>query len=769
MPLDLSHPRTVLPFSSTSSSSASPAGSAQSSTTGSRHGTTVTTGAGASKAPGGVRAIHMKVTEEVLAQLMEMARSGGADRKGGVIKLNLGPSPSLTVSGVAHPLSLNPEPQHSEVVRLQTASRELQPIATITHKASIKPIRSLDQIGQTLRENRALAEKEREGKRAVLLDAAPGSRSSSHNRSASANRAISPAGLPSRTASPHPSSAVLQRQPSRLMAVPAKAPTSSFRIGKGTIPSSIALSRNTSASSLSAPSPPPAAPPAASAAPLPTGLTVASTAGSPPRPAASELAPPSDSTSAHTRNPSRQSSTSSTASSSSSASTLLANPSSATNRTSLSSGASVTSPESLPFVEITPAQGSDKATSAEPKKTARAGGGGMLKGKETLKKEKKQEERAKDKLSAAPSSAKSGTAALKGSKPNSAASNGSAAANKAKRPADTSDSSGDSDARRSGQVKGKGKGKGKVDDKCDGERDAKKRKLGAETESGSGKEARSPAAPASKPLKTITTTVVKKNTAATPSTSREREKARAKEKERGSASETGSKERSKDKAKEREREKLKSGYGEKRRTREEEDSSASLKKKKREVQTERWYSSSDEDEPARPSKPSRPTNSSASRSSTRDSTTATAPKPRASPSAASAPLTNGHTKPHVGSPLRTTISSASLHPPPPASPRPPVTLPSIPPHPPVVVSSATEFTTTKFRFLELYASYASLHSKLAEERYRLEKGEKGSMEADDGRGAFEKLGKMRAELEAVKAGMASWSEGQKTAAGAARK
>lgn len=92
MPLDLSHPRTLLPLASSSASTSGGTASA---------GSKGTKGLAGSSAGGGGtarKAIHLKLTEEVLAQLVELARKAGSDAGGasglkGALKVNLGTNP----------------------------------------------------------------------------------------------------------------------------------------------------------------------------------------------------------------------------------------------------------------------------------------------------------------------------------------------------------------------------------------------------------------------------------------------------------------------------------------------------------------------------------------------------------------------------------------------------------------------------------------------------------------------------------------------------
>ncbi|BGP34075.1 hypothetical protein JCM10296v2_005890 [Rhodotorula toruloides] len=662
MPLDLSHPRTLLPLASSSASTSGGTASA---------GSKCTKGlAGTSAGAGGTtrKAIHLKLTEEVLAQLVELARKAGSDAGGasalkGALKVDLGKTPTLLVGGVSHALNLHPEAPDTELVRPVSASRQLEAVATITQKGSVKHgLADLEKAGQRARENREQAEKEKEGRRAVLLDSAPStskSRSASHSRllpsSSSRPHTPLPSSAPaSRTASPSST----PRQPSRLTAVPPKpphppgpAPSSTFRIGKGIVPSSIALSRSSSSSSSGA---------SVSLASIANG-----TAPSPPRPAA-----PSASTSLPLPpSPQRQTSTSSTASSSSSEVSLL--------QKTIASGASATSPESLPLAEtvakadkgkVVATEESEAKVEEKPAAPVRAGGGGVLKGKESLKKEKRREERAKDRSSAAGSES---------SVPPSRSASAKRASGGAKIEADSEE-----------EVE---------------RRDKKKRRLLDDEDVGTSS---SRASSVSRPAKGA------KN---------DREVS-----ERGSGSESV-------KAKKVERDR--------RRQRDESspprasNSNGTKKKKRQKVITERWYSSSSsEEESAKP----------LARKTTHDSV-----KPRAS--STSTALANA-------SPLRqvTTLPAQTRK------------LPPVPSLPPVSITSPSSFASSRLSFLETYAAYAVLHSKLLDERCRLEQGERGALGGPDQvLKLVEQVGRKEAELEALKEGMRIWSEEQKKASAAA--
>jgi len=65
---------------------------------------------------------------------------------------------------------VHPEAPNTELVRLSSSSRDLQPIAAVTHRANVQHTKAdLDKAGQRARENRELAEKEKDSRRCVLL------------------------------------------------------------------------------------------------------------------------------------------------------------------------------------------------------------------------------------------------------------------------------------------------------------------------------------------------------------------------------------------------------------------------------------------------------------------------------------------------------------------------------------------------------------------------------------------------------------------------
>ncbi|KAM0790634.1 hypothetical protein ACM66B_004496 [Microbotryomycetes sp. NB124-2] len=180
------------------------------------------------------RAIALKLSEHVLTRLQAvLARHKPSTPEQaaaikGAVQIDLSETPSLVVEGVVYPLILTPEPRHSELARIGAtgpksasgttpAAPPIEPFATVSHKASVKPGGNLAKVGQTLRETREQAEKEREGRKAVLIETAPARTASQHKRTLSDSRDQSPAS--SRNSSPAP-----PRHASRLTAVPAKLP-----------------------------------------------------------------------------------------------------------------------------------------------------------------------------------------------------------------------------------------------------------------------------------------------------------------------------------------------------------------------------------------------------------------------------------------------------------------------------------------------------------------------------------------------------------------
>lgn len=92
MPLDLSHPRTLLPLAATSASTSGGSASAGS------KGTKGHAGSGLGGKGTTRKAIRLKLTEEVFAQLVELAKQagsgpGGAPGLNGALKVDLGAKP----------------------------------------------------------------------------------------------------------------------------------------------------------------------------------------------------------------------------------------------------------------------------------------------------------------------------------------------------------------------------------------------------------------------------------------------------------------------------------------------------------------------------------------------------------------------------------------------------------------------------------------------------------------------------------------------------
>ncbi|KAK4056985.1 hypothetical protein OIO90_001885 [Microbotryomycetes sp. JL221] len=176
------------------------------------------------------RAIALRLTEHVLNQLQAVLNAhkpttlDEAAALKGKVQIDLSDNPSLIIDGKLYPLTLTAEPRNSELARLgnqsatngNTAVPTLQPFATVSHKATVKPGGDLTKVGQTLRETREQAEKEREGRKAVLIETTT-NRGNAHKRTVSDSRDASPA--TSRGSSP-----AQARHASRLTAVPTKTP-----------------------------------------------------------------------------------------------------------------------------------------------------------------------------------------------------------------------------------------------------------------------------------------------------------------------------------------------------------------------------------------------------------------------------------------------------------------------------------------------------------------------------------------------------------------
>lgn len=72
----------------------------------------------------------------------------------------------LVVGGISHPLSVVPEAADTTLVRLSSASRDLVPVANISHRATVqhRPA-DLDKAGQRARENREQVERAKEARK----------------------------------------------------------------------------------------------------------------------------------------------------------------------------------------------------------------------------------------------------------------------------------------------------------------------------------------------------------------------------------------------------------------------------------------------------------------------------------------------------------------------------------------------------------------------------------------------------------------------------
>lgn len=92
-------------------------------------------------------------------------------------------SQAFVVNGVSYPLNLSSEPVHSELVRVSPSSNNIQAVAAVSHKANVKPGSNkgaFEKVGLSLRGNRQLAEKEREGKRCVGFTPSTGLETHAH-------------------------------------------------------------------------------------------------------------------------------------------------------------------------------------------------------------------------------------------------------------------------------------------------------------------------------------------------------------------------------------------------------------------------------------------------------------------------------------------------------------------------------------------------------------------------------------------------------------
>lgn len=353
---------------------------------------------------------------------------------------------SLTIGQISHPLSVVPEAPDTTLVRLSSASRDLVPVAHVSHRVTVKHRPAdLDKAGQRARENRELVEKEKEARRAVLLEEAPplngsggGKKRSASNTKPRAVLANTAAGSstphplsapPSRTGSPaigSPASTTISsapRHPSRLVAVPPSrppvGPSGTFRIGKGTVPAS--LSRSTSASSSSSTSSSSGvsnlplaaitAPPTAAAATVPSHAE-------PKLPAAADSPPARSAASTASGSSASSAATGATAASISGSTTTTTSPESLpvkmdVDEPVLEATASASGPSAVATKEETaassatlppPPPSSESITTTTTRTSApiRPGGGGLMKGKETLKKERRREERKRDRPPPAP-------------------------------------------------------------------------------------------------------------------------------------------------------------------------------------------------------------------------------------------------------------------------------------------------------------------------------------------------------------------------------
>ncbi|GAA6061973.1 hypothetical protein JCM10212_005217 [Sporobolomyces blumeae] len=723
MPLDLSHPRYILPFAS--GSDPTPA----------RGPPRPAPSRPASTAPQGPPAIHLRLNEETWTRLTELARdqaSGKLGKQPLPIRLDAkdGVPTAFVLDGHAHVLSVNPEPPHSEVHRISPTSRSLEPIATITHRATIKTgagaenLSKLERASQNLKKKREEAEREKEGRKAILLDSAPSlARSSSLSRGRPSNLASSP---PSRTASPisngvhPPSSSTTTKHASRLTATSAssssskaangsKGPTSSFRIGKGTLPAAISArqdqqsksnGRNAAASSSSSSAHSNASTPAGS--PPPSTVPLASLQNSP-------RIRTNDSTSTATGSklqpPTRQFSSSSASSSASSAAAQSTNgtspemalQSSLDDRTRDASGSMPSSTKTV--------KGRETVEGGQQVKRA-AGGGGIMKGKQTLKKEAR---RTGTKASASSATVLEPAVKTKGSPVKAAKGKGKEReqievdeAREVDVDQNDEDDDVDAEGEEDDEVSYASASTGRTRDK-DRDEDAgqakKKRKIEPSsprlgTSSLKGERSR-PVSSAStaKPIKTTIRTVEKVVSTASEGEGVRSSKIerRARDKEKDSAK-IRDKERDRDKGRD-----------------------ADKAKKRKKQETSRWYSS-DSDDVGDPDD--------------------------------ARPAPNG--------------SVASTH-----APKPSSSIPlAVPPHLVPTITSLSTFREYRAKFYELYAPYAVLHSKLNSLRFSLDSGpgrraDPGSHGLEDIARMVEQVEEKRNELEGIKEGLKKWKASSK--------
>ncbi|SCV71495.1 BQ2448_3083 [Microbotryum intermedium] len=322
------------------------------------------------------RAIALKLSEETLAQLMALASRGKQPDKG-TLQIDLGSNPTFMFNGASYPVTLLEEAPHTELLcytRAKTGSsattasdptttpRRLERFADVSHKATLKPSTNLDRVSQALREQRSVAEKEKQGKRAVLIESAPTSRSNSKNRHPTSTTSAAPMPLhpiASTSASSSMTTPPAIRQPSRLIAVAQRA-----------TPAQVAAAAAKQ-------SPPEQFVPLAAVSPPSTVLTPTTT---------THPSPP------HAFSPARQHSSASSESSITSSSSLLQHSTASTSTsasTSMSTGTSAQKSRASLSSAESPAAATEPPN-ASASKPIDAGGGGVVKGKDSLKKEKRQ-------------------------------------------------------------------------------------------------------------------------------------------------------------------------------------------------------------------------------------------------------------------------------------------------------------------------------------------------------------------------------------------
>ncbi|GAA5940613.1 uncharacterized protein JCM15063_006305 [Sporobolomyces koalae] len=371
-PLDLAQPRRILPLANHAPSQSTPASASAS---GSSHAS-----------------LQIKLSKPILDQLVQLARSQGTTGSRSKLQLDCtDPArPLLVIDGARYPLEMHKVSQPTDVCHLTQNSRDVHTLARLTHRATLATSQADGREAVTKAERMAKASlnlklkreqelRDKESKKAVLLD--PTSSSSSARKQPHSSPP-STASRSAATAQPKHAARLIPTTTSATKSpVPPPSTTSASRIGKGTVPQSIiarSTSSTTSASSSSASSPAP------SPAELPSSTTTSATTGVP----------------APTRQFSSSSSTSTSTSALSDSSTFSIMGTNGTGTMSETSPESITSllPASTtatikhgakPTVEVVVKQ---KSVPTVPV----AGRGGLMKGKDSLKREARRQQQVKD-------------------------------------------------------------------------------------------------------------------------------------------------------------------------------------------------------------------------------------------------------------------------------------------------------------------------------------------------------------------------------------